>query len=230
MKLCVIEDNTALREAMAHALVERGFDVFGVADAAALQDVLRDHQPDVFVIDIELPGEDGWSITQRIRKAYPQSFIAMVTARGKIEERVRGYELGADLYLVKPINLKELVAAIHAAQRRLDMGQDHSTSASFVLAVKDMMLSVPGKLSGVTLTPSECQLLKALIEAPNGQLEYWELIELLAKATTDESRRILEVHMVNLRNKLRRLGAEGQVIRSVRGVGYRLLVDAAIAS
>jgi DNA-binding response OmpR family regulator len=227
MRLCVIEDNTALRQAMAHALTERGFEVFEAADASELQEVLRNHQPDVFVIDIELPGENGWSITERMKKAYPQSFIAMVTARGKIEDRVRGYELGADLYLVKPINLKELVAAIHAARRRLDM--DHAHSASFLLFMHEMILSAAGRVSVVALTPSECQLLKALIEAPNGQLEYWELMELLGKKATDESRRILEVHMVNLRNKLRRLGAEGQVIRAARGIGYRLLVDAAIA-
>ena len=228
MKLCVIEDNLALRQAMADALESRGYEVLQAEDATDLQTVLEKHQPDVFIIDIELPGESGFSITERMRKAYPQSFIALVTARGKIEERVRGYDSGADLYLVKPINMQELVAAIQAGSRRLTLSQDKDWGASFVLSLKEMVLDGQGQAGPIAVTPSECRLLKALIEAPEHQMEYWELLELLRKEVTNESRRILEVHIVNLRTKLRRLGVGGQIIRSVRNVGYRLLIEGAI--
>jgi len=114
----VVEDDPKLRENLAIGLTYNGFEVAGVADGIELDAALANEHFDVIVLDLGLPGEDGIEIAKRIRKRANTGLI-MVTARGMTEDRIIGFESGADLYFVKPVDIKELAASIRGLERRL---------------------------------------------------------------------------------------------------------------
>ena len=118
MYVLVVEDDPKLRENLAIGLTYNGFEVAGVADGIELDAALANEHFDVIVLDLGLPGEDGIEIAKRIRKRANTGLI-MVTARGMTEDRIIGFESGADLYFVKPVDIKELAASIRGLERRL---------------------------------------------------------------------------------------------------------------
>ncbi len=119
MNIIVIEDHDALREVTIAALQDMGHVVQGGDCAEALPELLQNFQADIMVLDLNLPGEDGISLAQRLRKSHPEIGIIMVTARIELSDKLRGYESGADIYLTKPTSVEELGAAIQALSRRI---------------------------------------------------------------------------------------------------------------
>jgi two-component system phosphate regulon response regulator OmpR len=222
MRICVVEDNDVFREMLRSALVSHGFEVSAAIDAQDLDRLLKGSVFDAYILELNLPGEDGLSIAARLKRAYPNAFIVMATARERVEDRIVGYETGADIYMTKPLHVRELVAALESVERRHVGAQ--LTVARLVLDVRGAVLRGDDSVPPVRLTPTELRLLKGLVEAPDCLLEHWQLLDLLEKEADDASKRVLEVHVVNLRKKLQLLGAEQPAIGAVRGVGYRLLV------
>ena len=165
-----------------------------------------------------MPGEDGLSIARRYKQANPDTYIIMLTARGREQDRIEGYEAGADVYLTKPISSSELMAAIGSVSRRLSKRQD---LIDIVLNVRAMTLT---GLKTIALNRQEVVMLKALNESPNGNLAYFRLLELHGELEINESAKAaLEVRVVRLRKKLAEAGIEGKTIRAIRGEGYHLL-------
>jgi DNA-binding response OmpR family regulator len=227
MKICIIEDNDVFRAMLKTALDAHGFDVTAVPDGEALDMALKWTRFEAFVVDLNLPGEDGLSISLRLKSAYPDSFIIMATAREGVSDRVSGYEKGADIYMTKPLHVKEVAAALYSLRRRI--GRAQPQTAGFILDVQAAALLGPRGSEPQRLTQTEQLLLKGLAEAPNGLLEYWRIFDLLEKEADEAGKRALEVHIVNLRKKLVSLGAPRMAIRSVRNVGYRLVADLVVA-
>lgn len=226
MRICIVEDNDVFREMLRRALATHGFEVSAVSDGHDLDALLKVATFDAYILDLNLPGEDGLSIALRLKRAYPACFIVMATARERVEDRVAGYETGADIYMTKPLHVRELVAALESVERRR-IGALRGDSV-LVLELRAAALRGADAAVSVRLTPTELRLMKGLVEAPDCLLEHWQLLDLLDKEADDASKRVLEVHIVNLRKKLQQVGAEQPAIGAVRGVGYRLLVPLAV--
>jgi DNA-binding response OmpR family regulator len=220
LKILIIEDHDALRVMMVAHLSSKGYLVEGVDSGAALDSHLTTSKPDILVIDLTLPIEDGLSIAKRIRTAYPQIHIIMLTARVAESDRVEGYESGADIYLTKPVSVAELEASIRSITRRQMDTRRHTNE--LWLDVISMRLE---KGSHITeLTRQETQLLRALNEAPLQFLPAWALLEKLGKDTDNKNRSNLDVAITRLRKKL--LSATGQegTLKVARNAGYQLTI------
>jgi len=141
-----------------------------------------------------------------------------LTARGSEQDKIIGYETGADVYLTKPVSSAELTAAIGSVSRRLNQFIDHDS----IVSLNVRAMSLEGK-KRVDLNQQEVVLLKALIESPSGNLPYYRLLELSGEEeVTDLTKAALEVRIVRLRKKLLDAGLDGKAIRAIRGEGYQL--------
>lgn len=221
LKIIVVEDHDALREITVATLSADGHSVIGLDCAEALADLSDFAQIDLMIIDVNLPGEDGFSLARRMRAGQPDIGIIMVTARNQLEDKLKGYGSGADMYLTKPTSLEELVGAVQSLSRRLKLAlQDHK---QLRLNLKQLTLSTT--LVQISLSKQEARLLCAFIRAPQHQVENWQLIEILGKDEESYSKASLEVQIVRLRKKLTHIGAGGQNIKVIRQFGYQLCTD-----
>ena len=144
--------------------------------------------------------------------------IIIVSARSALDDKLSGYDCGADLYLTKPISLPELAAALRSFSRRRMATLKHLTPEGLTLN----KLELQGRQSTVKLTAQEAIVLTALARAPAGRLETWQLADLLGLEVDESFKSSLAVRMVRLRKKLTDAGAEGLVIESLRNIGYQL--------
>lgn len=221
MKVCLVEDNDALRDILCSALQNEGIDVEAVSDGEELNQLLQWKSFDSFILDLNLPGEDGLSIASRLRQANPSCFIIMTTVREKISDRVQGYESGADIYMPKPVHIRELVAALNTCSRRPKSAQV-SQKPKPTWTLKGLKLTAVDTNVTAGLTGAEYALLRALVIAGGKPLEHWELFEILGKEPSVEAKGVLQVHMVNLRKKLSMAGLPESSLQSIRGKGYCL--------
>lgn len=218
LKIALIEDNDDLRDLLARDISRAGYLVHTAESAEDLDDLVAQTIMDILILDLNLPGEDGLSIARRYKRSNPDLYIIMLTARGREQDRVAGYESGADMYLTKPISSTELMAAIGSVSRRLLKQHDQ---LDVELNVRTMTLT---GIKPVELNRQEIVILKALNESPNGNLPYFRLLELCGETNLNElSKAALEVRVVRLRKKLSDVGLEGKGIRAIRGEGYQLL-------
>lgn len=219
LKILVVEDNDDLRDATLAFLQAQGHYVRGVASAEEITDVAGGFFPDIYVIDLNLPEEDGLSLTKRLRKLHPTVGIVITTARAQIGEKVLGYESGADLYLTKPIHPKELIAGITSLSHRLKIDQVSSTG-TLELNLRSSVLR--GPLKTIELTSAEASLLFELARAPGQTLERWQLLEIFGKQDTETSNSSIEMRVSRLRKKLESSGVTAPQIKSLHKVGYVL--------
>ena len=219
LRIIVIEDYDALREAICDALSQDGHQVVGLSMAEEVDDETTGFVSDLYIIDINLPGEDGISLAQRIRKSQPDVGIVIVSARSSVEDRIGGYESGANVYLTKPLSLEELRAVVNSIVQRLTFVEKSRTS-SITLDPRKMVVTGPS--GNVRLTQAEISLIAALSRAPQRVLEHWQVATHLGNGE-EISKENLEVKLGRLRKKLVSCGAEAPAIQSLRGVGYRLV-------
>ncbi|MCX8017571.1 MAG: response regulator transcription factor, partial [Rhodocyclaceae bacterium] len=205
------------------ALVEKGHRVVGVESAEALLELPAALRADLMVIDLNLPGEDGISLARRLRQAQPSLGIVMLTARARAEDKIAGYESGADIYLAKPVSVEELAAAVGALSTRLKGGRPGYDCR---LHLASRTLSGPG--GQTALTALECALLAALARAPGRRLEYWQLLEQAGRLADDAGKAMLEAPVSRLRAKFAAVGKAGNPIKSIRRFGYQLCADVAL--
>lgn len=218
MKIALVEDNDDLRDLLSRDMARAGYVVHSAGCADDLDDLAATIVFDVLVLDVNLPGENGFEIARRYKQSNPGIYIIMLTARVETEDKVAGYESGADLYLTKPVASTELLAAIGSVCRRLM--KEQPADSEIVLNLREMMLI--GE-NAVELNRQEMVILKALSESSNGNLPYYRLLELCGEDVNATSKATLEVRIVRLRKKLAEAGMAGKVIRAIRGEGYQLL-------
>ncbi|MBR3366773.1 MAG: response regulator transcription factor [Lachnospiraceae bacterium] len=217
-----LEDDKGIRELMVYTLQIAGFEAQGFPESGAFWEALQRELPQLVVLDIMLPGEDGISVLRRLRNApeTAQLPVIMASARGSEYDRVIGLDLGADDYLSKPFGMMEMVSRIRAVLRR-SQGQD----AQDVLAAGEIRLdrarhTVSAAGQEVALTLKEYELLRILMENPGIVFSRDRLLQTVWDMNFSGGTRTVDVHIATLRTKL---GGSGDRIQTVRGVGYRLV-------
>ena len=222
LNIVVVEDHDDLRELTCMALTERGHEVQGFASAEEMTEQISGGVADVFLLDLNLPGEDGISLAKRIRQTYPLAGIVMLTARAQSGDKVLGYEVGADLYMTKPANLDELCAAIQGFARRRNILPTLLENRAQGQSLTLQKLHLTGSSGSSHLTAAEADLLIALAHAPSCRLETDRLIKAVGADAEKLQKSTLEVRIVRLRKKLYEVGAGENAIESIRSFGYQL--------
>ncbi len=227
-KLLIIEDDTAVSASLQRRLRFEGFDV-SVADRGEVAlELLPELLPDLILLDVMLPGLDGFAVAERIR-GLSNVPILMLTARDSVEDRVSGLERGADDYLVKPFELPELLARIRALLRRSklvaenpsSLDHDELTFAGISLNGKTREVSFNGE--ALELTPREFDLLEYFLRHPRQVLTRDQLLAGVWGYDADASSNLVDVYVLQLRKKLEaQSGRQARRIETVRGVGYSL--------
>lgn len=217
-KVLVVDDEAALREYLALGLPYEGFAVQTAADAEQARQVIAAWAPEVILLDILLPGENGYSLAREWVNR-PGRVLIFLTARDAVDDRVRGLDLGADDYLVKPFAFKELVARIRRHLRRLRADPDQ------VLVFGPLSLDperhrVRCREEPVALSPREFDLLACLMRHPGQVLSKSTLLDWVWGYTAALDGNLVEVYIRSLRDKLQ--DRDRRLIQTVRGVGYRL--------
>lgn len=216
----VIEDHDALREATLTILQQAGFEVMGFSCAEDFDDTPNAHESDAYVIDLNLPGEDGLSLATRLRRAQPNVVIVITTARTHLNDRVKGYEVGANVYMPKPVDPQELVAAL----RTLTSQRNASNGNAETLRLDSKTKSLIGPTGKTRLADAEVRLLMALSAARDQTLERWQVAIQINPSKEEISADNLQNRLSQLRKKIQACGIEGESIRATRGVGYKLCV------
>jgi two-component system phosphate regulon response regulator OmpR len=223
-RILIVDDDAQLRSLLNRYLAQEGFAVFGVADGGAMDRWLTQNQADLIILDLMLPGEDGLSLARRLSKN-SQIPIIMVSARGEDIDRIVGLEVGADDYLPKPFNPRELLARIRAVLRRRQGGAAAQEAESAAIAFgpyrldkQRRELTCDGK--AVTLTSGELNLLQVFAERPNRVLDRDQLLDLLKGYERSPFDRSIDVQVARLRAKIEPDTKRPQYIRTVWGKGY----------
>lgn len=231
-RILVVDDDLRLRDLLQRYLSEQGFSVQAVADAATMDKLLVREGCDLIVLDLMLPGEDGLSICRRLRGTGQDTPIIMLTAKGDEVDRIVGLEMGADDYLPKPFNPRELVARIHAVLRRrrppLPPGaptaeDTRADFGPFVLNLTTRSLTRDGQ--PVPLTTGEFALLKVLVSNPRQPLSRDRLMELARGREYDAFDRSIDVQVSRLRKLIEEEPAHPRYIQTVWGYGYVFVPD-----
>jgi len=226
--LLVVDDDAELRELTDEYLSKNGFQVHAVADASEMDAWLVDHRPDLLILDLMLPGEDGLSIAKRLKidARFP---IIMLSAQGDDVDRIVGLEVGADDYLAKPFNPRELLARIRAVLRRsaapaadADV-RDVRSFGRFALDLDAHQLLRDGV--EIALTSGEFDLLAVLSAQPNRVLDRDRILDLLTGAERSPFDRSIDVRVTRLRAKIEADPAKPAFIKTVWGKGYMFCPD-----
>jgi DNA-binding response OmpR family regulator len=221
LNIVVVEDHDILREILVDLLCQNGHRASGFFCAEDVDDEQKHALTDLYVIDLNLPGEDGLSLARRIRHAHPRVGIVMATARSSLSDKMTGYDSGADFYLSKPVDPEELLAVITAFARRTRQDQEKQVD---ILRLNGQRMTLTGPLGKVMLTQSEILMLSSLMIAPGQVLERWQIIANLVGEADTISDSSLEVRMTYLRRKIAEVGGDTPAIKAVRKYGYKLIV------
>ena len=222
MIFCV-EDDDNIRELVIYTLETTGLEARGFADGTAFMEALAFDTPELVLLDIMLPGEDGLEILKKLKNSSKTKDIPviMVTAKGSEYDKVVGLDSGADDYVTKPFGMMELVSRIKAVLRRSGAAkkkaEDIIVSGSLEINTKKHEVKADGEEIGLTL--KEYELLKRLMENPNIVMTRDSLLEEIWGYDFDGETRTVDVHIRTLRQKL---GKCGERVETVRGVGYRI--------
>lgn len=222
--VAVCEDDGDLRDILASGLPHFGFRVFGVGGAEQLDEVLAHRDIDLLVLDLGLPGEDGFSVVRRLQLERPGLGIVILTARGRLEERVRGLSLGADHYFVKPVDLAELALVLGNLHRRIVQARDTAPPA-WRLNKRTAELETPAGIP-VPLTLNEMTLLGQFLANPGRTLDRHTLCGALQWPADERVDHRLETLISRLRKKVDALAGEDRLpIRTRHGQGYAFLAE-----
>lgn len=226
-KLLVVDDDPELRELISAFLAKQGYDIVAVGDGNAMDEALAEGDVDLIILDLMLPGEGGLSIARRLKRESDTPII-IVSAQGEEMDRIVGLEVGADDYMGKPFNPRELLARVRAVMRRTAGAGGNAQVAEFGdfrLDASAHRLTKGGKT--VPLTSGELDLLGILVRHPNRVLDRDRLLDLLTGAERSPFDRSIDVRVTRLRSKIEPDPATPVFIRTVWGKGYVFCPDAA---
>lgn len=226
-KALIVEDNGNIAELLRLYLKKDGFEVAQAADGGRGVELARSFEPDIILLDIMLPVKDGWQVCQEVR-AFSKTPIVMLTAKGETTDKVAGLEMGADDYLTKPFEVKELLARVHAVMRRTNEGADDKPKRlsfdKLIIDLDSYELIVDGVK--VDTPPKEMELLFHLASAPNRVYTRNQLLDEVWGFDYFGDSRTVDVHIKRLREKLEGVSDQWR-LKTVWGVGYKFEVGAA---
>ena len=219
--ILVVEDDQDLNQAVCRHLNARGYQTTGVLKAMDAFDQLYASHVDLIISDIMMPGMDGFDFAEAVREQDKNIPILFMTARDDFTSKERGYHLGIDDYLVKPIDLNELVLHMEALLRRANIAAEKKlVVGNLVLDEDEMSATVDGE--PVTLTLREFQILFKLLSYPKRTFTRSQLLDEFSGIESESGLRTVDVHITNLRSKLS--GCTGFQIVTVRGLGYKAVI------
>ena len=222
----IMEDDDSIRKLVVYALQSQGFEAEGFAAPSAFWHRMEQQLPDLILLDIMLPEEDGLSVLSKLRKRDRTARlpVIMLTAKDTEYDRAYGLDLGADDYLSKPFGMMELAARVRAVLRRTAPLKQETAYHIGELTMLPARREVKVGGEAVQLTYKEFELLRLLLEAKGAVLTREVLMDQIWDLAAERENRTLDVHIRTLRAKL---GADGSLIETVRGVGYRIRGDQA---
>jgi DNA-binding response OmpR family regulator len=231
-RILVVDDDHSIVNVLRGYLEQSGYVVLTAYDGNSALQTIRQERLDLVVLDLMLPGRDGWALTRLVRadSALAALPIILVTARVDASDKILGLELGADDYITKPFNGHELVARVHALLRRRQLDRQSPTAPRVLSAgglrlnLDERTLTVDGQ--PVELTRTEFSLLEALLEHPGYTLTRDDLLERTMGYAYEGMGRVLDTHIRNLRRKIEADPNSPRYLRTVYGVGYRLINEA----
>lgn len=234
-KILIVDDDARLRDAVEKFLTPHSYTVASLPDGREILAEVRNNPPNLVLLDVMLPGEDGFTVLQRLRTVSPVP-VLMLTARGDDVDRIIGLEMGADDYLAKPFNPRELLARIKAVLRRAMPGalpaadftpppaQDEVLRAGAIsLDVRNQTLRHQGR--DAALSATECRLARVLLAHRDMTLSRDQLLNLAFGSAYCANDRLIDVHISRLRRIVRELGDESGPIRTVWGAGYKWVCE-----
>lgn len=221
-QIAIVEDDPILREELARLIQRQGFNVLEANSANGLEDLMLVNKIDLLILDLNLPGKNGFQIAMNVRKVIPQIGIIMLTARTSLQDKIKGYEMGADIYLPKPTPVEELLAAIMTLKRRLTS----SISEGWRLD-SDKRILVTEQNMQIALTATETMLLRAFAHAPSRTLDTGVILDILAEKNDENetTKRAVENLISRLRKKIAdsdKTTQQDKIIQSVWNQGYQL--------
>jgi two-component system phosphate regulon response regulator OmpR len=222
--IVVVEDEAAQRALLVDYLGKQNFRVSGADGGAALRRLVGRELPELVLLDVGLPGEDGFALARWLREKSGRIGIIMVTAASETVDRVIGLETGADDYIAKPFEPRELLARVRSVLRRATgapvVGEERVRMGRKVLDLEKRVLVDPASGEEETLAASEFDLLKLFAENPNKPLNRDWLLEATSHRETEEPGRAIDLRVTRLRRKIEVDPAHPESLRTVRGVGY----------
>jgi two-component system alkaline phosphatase synthesis response regulator PhoP len=226
-RILVVDDDMDIVRLVRSYLEKAGYQILTAYDGETALRLLKTEKPQLLILDLMLPDRDGWDVA-RIVRSDPQltaTPIIMLTARVEDNDKIVGLEIGADDYITKPFNPREVVARVRALLRRTHLQQDTQPPQRLevgllVLDIGKRDFTRDGEM--INLTPSEYELIKVLMENPGFVITRDELAEKALGYRSSTAGRTLDSHIKNLRRKLDKDGEKDSIIQTVHGIGYRL--------
>ncbi|MFZ8863895.1 MAG: response regulator transcription factor [Thermocrinis sp.] len=219
MKVFLLEDDTDLLELLTYHLKKEGFEVISFSKGIELLERVKEEKPSLFILDVMVPSLDGFKVANILRSSPEIKDIPIIflTAKTAEEDKLKGFELGADDYITKPFSIKELLARIRAVMRRYGALREGGIVRLGSLTVDMERMEVRRDREPINLTKTEFAILKTLLENYGKPVSREYLVEQVLKKEVYD--RTIDVHVKKLREKL---GKESEWIKTVRGVGYKL--------
>ena len=216
-----VEDDPSIREIEVYALHSTGLEARGFADGAEFWEALEKEQPELVILDVMLPGEDGVAILKRLRadERYRDIHVIMATARSTEFDKVQSLDLGADDYITKPFGMMEMVSRVKAVLRRSQPKQTAALLKLDGLTLDENQHTVTIDGQRITLTYKEYELLRLFLSHPGMAFSREQLLQTVWNTDYAVETRTVDMHIRTLRQKL---GDYGRYIETIRGVGYRL--------
>jgi two-component system, OmpR family, response regulator len=225
MKVLIIEDDPTLNKNINEALIAEKLNTECVYDGLLANRILKKNNFDCIVMDINLPGKNGYDLCKDFRQYNTHTPVIMLTAFGELEDKVQGFDCGADDYLTKPFYMRELILRINSLIKRHKQLRSTSPTSSILVAsditLNDTQKKVFRQEKEIKLTPREYQILKRLMERKGEVVSKAELIKEIWGSTFDANTNTIEVYMNFLRNKLDKPFAR-QTLKTKVGYGYYL--------
>ena len=223
--ILVVEDDNNISDLIRMYLEKEGFEVRIAADGGKAVEEFKAREPDLVLLDVMLPVLDGWGVCAKIRET-SKCPIIMLTAKGEVNDRIHGLEMGADDYLVKPFSMRELAARMKAILRRTQQ-KPGSTQEDSLLRCQDLVLDVRRHAafigeSELSLTPIEFSLLELFLRHPEQVFNRLQLLEATHGFAFEGYERTIDAHIRNLRRKMETAAPGTKYIKTVYGIGYRL--------
>lgn len=224
VKVLVVEDESSIRKFLSINLNREGFEVLEASSGEEALDIIKRVEPRVVVLDVMLPGIDGFEVCQNIRKAIPNIVIIMLTAKSQDMDKIMGLELGADDYMVKPFNPLEVIARIRANLRKIDNAKGQ---LSKTLVIGELELDLEAQKFykrglEIELTPIEFSLMRMFMENNNKAFSRDEILNIVWGKSYFGDMKTVDVHVRRIRGKIEDDPANPHLIETVWGVGYRL--------
>ena len=228
--ILIVDDEADVREVLEEYFVSHGYAVIGAESAGAAKAAAGKHVIDLALVDIHMPGEDGLSLARHLRERYAKIAIVMLTSAATVVDRIVGLEMGADDYVPKPFDPRELAARVKSVLRRTssaaraDIGAERVRIGRCVLDLTAHRL-IDDAGEEVPMSPLEFDLLKALAEQPNRALSRERILNLTRKRDWDPFDRSVDLRVMRLRKKIEPDPEHPRYIRTVRNEGYIFVPD-----